>query len=275
MKHLLTALLVSLISAPALAENSGVAAALGLEDSSVAAAVESGARQNIHHSEKEKDPTIRTMNEETSVFLRNAPRRAEVVADVAPREASFGTVEKIRTQKEVERDLALQQLEFRRNVEDAMKRILSFSPSVRNGERAALPRPDTSLPDTPVSAPIDPAPLSARDRLLQSASGNVSPFRSLSIPNEFREAPQVEQSPVDERVTAPARFEASPDDDDGKPVRVSTTGESSGAESTIISMRRNSRKDSPSTISRVPTPNGKHSDTLPPLVGLPKTTRGF
>lgn len=238
------AFVAALASSPALAENRGVAAALGLKDSAVADAVESGAGQVWNKAEKEKDPTFRTMNQETSLFLQNAPRREPAAQIQQPKEKRGFAAEQRRNEVEKERDFALQQLEFRRSVEDAMKQILSFSPAIRAGaERAEPQRPVQVATDTQVSG-ADPEPLSARDRLLQSASGGNSPFRGVSIPNEFQgEGVRVESVQIDQRITGPAAlpFESSAEDDEGKPVRVSLTG-TNGADFPVIDLRQGSRR---------------------------------
>ncbi len=137
-----------LLSAQAVAEHAGGAAALGLEDSPVAAAVESGVGRPWNQTERANDPTIQKMNAETSYFLQNAPRPVAAVEIAAPKKINL----------EAERDLALQQVDFRQNVEGAMKQILSFSP-------AAQVNPPVE------EAPVETAPLTARERLVRSLNG--------------------------------------------------------------------------------------------------------
>ncbi len=285
MKNLL-AIILLLSSFSAFAENRGVAAVLGLKDSSVADAVESGAGEAWNKFEKENDATLRKMNEEKSVFLRNAPHResapeAPAKVEVA-RERGGVQAQLRRTEVEKERNLALQQLEFRRNVEDAMKRILSFSPSIRPGaERAEVPRAVDAMPESQIQG-VEVAPASPRDRLLQSAANRPSPFRGVSHPSEeWQGAPsRSEESVSDPRDSSPERFQASPDDDEGKPVRVSATGDSDGADFPVINMRQGSRKAAPaitkiSGVGKGPEGTSSYLKALPGLQSNPQNHSGF
>ncbi len=254
-------LLMSLVlGSPALGEHS-VAQVLGLKDADIAAAVETGAGDYIDHASRAKDATRKEMNAETSYFLRNAP-------DAASRRETRRAVvaEPRKTQAEVERDAALQQLEFRRNVEDAMKQILGFNPVTRPESQI---QPEALALEAAVGQPV---PVDSRDRLVHSAVRH-NPFRpQQELPRGFRDAPRVDTTQqIDQRVMAPARYEASPDDDDGKPVRLGLSGDSSGADFPVISMRRGSRKAVPSHVQTLPALRGDISELPPnlkPLKGL-------
>lgn len=256
-------------------EDSSVARALGLKSREAAAALESGATRAWNQGDRELDPTRQKMNAETSVFLRNSPGASrEIAAALKPYEASLapraGRIPP-KNAADVERDLALQQLEFRQNVEGAMKRILSFSPTVRSGAQG----------NSEPSLQPEMVPAGAHDRLIQSAVGAPSPFRTIDVPREAREI-QPEPNPVvlpdvDERVPSRgAQFEPTAEDDEGKPVRVGVSGDFGGADFPVISMRRGSRKANPAAIPILPAlrdVNGSEAQlqlqALPKGAGLP------
>jgi hypothetical protein len=249
---------------PAFGEDRGVAAALGLQAASVAEAVESGASQRWNQFERDRDPTIQKMNAETSLFLRNAPQVRPVEPKAEPR--TDNPAFRVKTEAEQERDLALQQLEFRRNVEDAMKRILSFSPSVRRADEP-VPQPELAPAREPE---FPPAPLSARERLLQSVAAGGERLPEADYPQAPEQAyERPERVEIDTRVVGPARFEASPDDDIGKPVRLGLSGNGGGQDSPVISMRRNSRKENPGEVPTIPALREKVSGAPIGLVLVP------
>ena len=75
----------------------------------------------------------------------------------------------------------------------------------------------------------------------------------------------MESVQIDQRVVAPSRFESSSDDDEGKPVRISYSGDSNGADFPVISMRRGSRKPAPSAIPVIPVLGGNDSAAPPTM----------